>query len=343
MRGEPKPNLVRTSVGVFQETALRCTKRAKTTFSRISGAARRAVLASNSYGKAFGQRLSAQSSTFVVRSLPRTQMAVTELRYDNPQFVLSTPPAEEDAFMVGVHLNLFEWYEYWENGRAVSPTTLRPGEAIIYHLRRRPIFHLNSAFHSVHFYLPTTALRSIAEDAEAASIDELRYQPAISHVDPFLRANAEALLPLFAAPERASRLFIDYVLLAVGHHIATRYGGMLPRATPPKGGLSHLQERRAKELLMSDLSGDTPLSVLATECGLSESQFTRAFKRSVGTPPHRWLMQQRIEAAKALLRDDRVSLAEIADATGFCSQSHLTSCFSARTGVTPGRWRSLRK
>jgi len=295
--------------------------------------------ASDSYGEAFGRRLNARASGFVTRSLPRAQLAVTELRYEDPQFILSTPPVEEDAFVVGVHLKLFERYEYWENGKAAAPSTLRPGEAIIYRLNRKPTFHLNSAFHSVHFYLPTSALKSIAEDAQAPPVAELRYRPAVSHADPFLHANAEALLPLFATPERANRIFIDYVMLAVGHHIAARYGGMEPRASPFSGGLPPSQERRAKELLMADLSGGVPLSALAMECGLSVSQFARAFRRSVGAPPHRWLLQQRIEHAKGLLRDGHASLADIANATGFSSQSHFTRSFSARTGLTPGRWR----
>jgi transcriptional regulator GlxA family with amidase domain len=90
---------------------------------------------------------------------------------------------------------------------------------------------------------------------------------------------------------------------------------------------------------MADLSGDIPLRALAMECGLSVSHLSRAFRRSVGTPPHRRLLLQRIEHAKRLLRDSRASLADIACTTGFSSQSHFTRCFSARTGVTPGRWR----
>jgi AraC-like DNA-binding protein len=295
--------------------------------------------ASDSYGEAFGRRLNAQASGFVTRSLPKAQIAVTELRYDHPQFVLSTPPAEEDAFVVGLHLELFERYLYWENGRAAPPSTLRPGEAIIYHLARKPTFHLNSAFHSVHFYLPTSALRSIAEEAQAPPVDELRYKPGVSHADAFLHASVEALLPLFAAPQCANRVFVDHVMLAVGHHVAMTYGGMVPRSKPLAGGLTPTQERRAKELLMANLTGDIPLSALATECGLSTSQFARAFRRSMGTPPHRWLLQQRIEHAKGLLRGGHVSLEEIALATGFSSQSHFTRCFSAQTGVSPGRWR----
>jgi transcriptional regulator GlxA family with amidase domain len=69
------------------------------------------------------------------------------------------------------------------------------------------------------------------------------------------------------------------------------------------------------------------------------SQFARAFRRSLGAHPHRWLLQQRIEHAKGLLREGRASLAEIAGATGFSSQSLFTRSFSGRTGLTPGRWR----
>jgi AraC-like DNA-binding protein len=108
---------------------------------------------------------------------------------------------------------------------------------------------------------------------------------------------------------------------------------------PVTGGLAPLQERRAKELLAANLSGELPLAVLARECGLSASQFSRAFRRSVGMPPHRWMVQQRIERAKALLREQRATLTEVALACGFSDQSHFTRAFTAWTGASPGRWR----
>ena len=293
----------------------------------------------DSYGEAFGRRLNAQATAFVARALPRATIAVTELLYENPQNVLSTPPIAEDAFMVGVHLRHFPKYEYWENGRAAPASVLRPGEAIIYDLKRRPTFHLNSPFHSVHFYLPRAALDAFAEEAGAARIDELRYKPAVSHADPVLRGVAETLLPLFREPEQASRLFMDHVVLGIGHHVAHRYGGMRSVARPVLGGLSPHQERRAKELLMEKLSEDVPLATLAHECGLSLTHFSKAFRKSVGVPPHQWLIQRRIEFATRLLRDAPMSLAEIALACGFSNQSHFTRFFSSIMGVSPGVWR----
>jgi AraC family transcriptional regulator len=294
---------------------------------------------SDSYGEAFGKRLGAQATSFGTRSLPRAAIAVTELRYENPRNELSTPPIVEDAFLVAVHFRNFPRYEYWESGKAAPVSILRPGETIIYDIKQRPTFHLNSPFHSVHFYFPRAALDALADEADAPRVGELRYKPAVSHRDPVLRSMAEALLPLFRVPDQVNRLFMDHLLLTVGHHVASRYGGMRPLRQRAHGGLTPFQERRAKELLTHNISGDLPLSNLARECGLSLTSFSRAFRKSVGVPPHRWVIQQRIELAKTLLLDDSMSLAEIAIECGFSDQSHLTRFFTATVGVSPGFWR----
>jgi AraC family transcriptional regulator len=294
---------------------------------------------SDSYGEAFGKRLNAQATAFVARALPKTIIAVTEMRCDSSQNVLSTPPIEEDAYLVGVHFKNFPQYEYWEDGKAAPVSVIRPGETIIYDVKRRPIFHLNSGFHTVHFYLPRAALNAIADDANAARIQDLYYKPAVARADPVLRGIAEILLPLFRNPNRISRLFMDHVMLAVGHQVAFKYGGMQLKERPFLGGLSPYQERRAKELLRENLSGETPLATIASECGLSLVQFSKAFRKTTGVPPHRWVIQQRIALAKTLLRESSAALSEVALACGFSDQSHFTRYFSALVGVSPGVWR----
>lgn len=291
------------------------------------------------YGEAFGRRLNAEATSFVTRALPRTTIAVTELKYKTPQNVLSTPPIEEDAYLVAVHFKNFPNYTYWENGKAAPVAPIRQGEVIIYDIKRRPTFCLNSVFHSVHFYFPRLALDALADDANAPRIVELHYKPAVAFADPILRGIAQTLLPAFRSLDQLSRLSMDHLLLAVGHHVATRYGGMRLREPPYRGGLTPHQERRAKELLCENLAGEVPLADIASECDLSSSQFSRAFRKSVGAPPHRWVMQQRIALAKAMLRDGVVPLSQVALECGFSDQSHFTRCFSATVGVSPGAWR----
>jgi len=82
------------------------------------------------------------------------------------------------------------------------------------------------------------------------------------------------------------------------------------------------------------------LEHVARECGLSVSYFSRAFRKSTGMAPHRWLIQRRVEAAKALLSAKAASLSEIALLCGFADQSHFTRTFSGMVGSSPGAWRS---
>jgi AraC family transcriptional regulator len=75
--------------------------------------------------------------------------------------------------------------------------------------------------------------------------------------------------------------------LALGTHVAQTYGGMRPLSPPIRGGLAAWQEKRAKEILSSNLDGRMPLKEVALQCGLSGSHFSRAFRRSVGAAPHK--------------------------------------------------------
>ena len=109
----------------------------------------------------------------------------------------------------------------------------------------------------------------------------------------------------------------------------------------PAGGLAPWQLRRVKALLNAIRENSISVRRLADECGLSPRHFTRAFSRSTGLPPHRWLLERRVEMATQLLRDPVRSLVDIGLACGFASQSHFTRVFTAHVGRSPGSWRRM--
>jgi AraC family transcriptional regulator len=109
------------------------------------------------------------------------------------------------------------------------------------------------------------------------------------------------------------------------------------------GGLAPWQVDLASRRLMRDLCSDVPIEELADLCGLSRSYFTRAFKVSMGTPPHRWLLRQRVRRAGEMLERTNESICSIALSSGFADQSHLTRAFHAITGASPAAWRRQRK
>jgi AraC family transcriptional regulator len=108
-----------------------------------------------------------------------------------------------------------------------------------------------------------------------------------------------------------------------------------------RGSLPAWKGRRITELMQSELSCKLSLRRLATECGLSVRQFTRAFKSSTGLSPHEYLLQLRLKTARALLLNSTLRLHEVALACGFADQSHFTRAFSAAEKVSPATWRRL--
>jgi AraC family transcriptional regulator len=106
-------------------------------------------------------------------------------------------------------------------------------------------------------------------------------------------------------------------------------------------GLTKSQLSRVTEFMRDKVDQPIRLSDLAKLAGLSSSQFGRAFRASTGTTPHKWLLDARIESAKAMLADPRRDLVNIALETGFSEQSHFSRAFRTATGTTPNAWRRL--
>ena len=75
---------------------------------------------------------------------------------------------------------------------------------------------------------------------------------------------------------------------------------------------------------------------------MSPYHFVRSFSAEVGMPPHVYQLRRRIAAAKRLLTGG-ATIADVAAATGFADQSHLTNRFKAVVGVTPGAFRKKSK
>lgn len=99
--------------------------------------------------------------------------------------------------------------------------------------------------------------------------------------------------------------------------------------------------RRLRERLADDLLDAPSLDQLAAMAGLSKFQVLRRFEKAYGVPPHAWLLLQRAERARALIRRGE-SLAGAAAASGFADQSHMTRVFTRHFGFTPGAWQRAR-
>jgi AraC-like DNA-binding protein/mannose-6-phosphate isomerase-like protein (cupin superfamily) len=96
---------------------------------------------------------------------------------------------------------------------------------------------------------------------------------------------------------------------------------------------------RAREYLVENFDSDIGLEELAKVAGLSRAHLIRAFRKEYHITPHAFLTDKRVREARKLLREGRAP-ADVALECGFADQAHFTRHFKARTGVTPGQFRS---
>jgi transcriptional regulator of acetoin/glycerol metabolism len=152
----------------------------------------------------------------------------------------------------------------------------------------------------------------------------------------------ETLFALVSSPIAASRVHLgklDSTLLmqpriALLEDLRRHYAPDVPRGGLPPGAL-----RRVREYIAANIHENLDIATLASLAGLSVYHFSRAFKASVGMPPHRYLLEQRIRKAADLIERSEQPLTSIALVVGFADQAHFSRSFHALVGLTPSQFR----
>ena len=192
------------------------------------------------------------------------------------------------------------------------------------------VVHDTSLRHlDLHFDIPTLVARFAGElDAERLGVPRLMFE------DERILALARLLAAECINPglhdlygdSLALALFIE--LFQVRRDSERRQGQLAARRL-----------RHALDYIEDNCLRSIKLQELADLVGLSQSYFSSAFKASTGLAPHQWQMKARIERVKFRLLQPGASLVQIAHATGFADQAHMTRVFKQFVGVTPAAWR----
>ena len=229
----------------------------------------------------------------------------------------------------------------WIDDKPVPALPLEAGSSNIFDLRRKYIGYGVSSFHMMSFYVPRGVLTHIAELDEAGDIDEFAHDPCGGIDDPVIRDLGFALYPAFRRPDEANMLFVDHVTTAVAAHVLHAYSSRADRPSATAVELASWQEARVKDVISAHLDGNVTVARLAQECGMRLSAFAGAFTKSVGMPPHKWLLERRLEQAMAMMRQTKMPIGQIATQCGFAGERHLVRVFSRAVGDSPQAWRRV--
>ena len=183
----------------------------------------------------------------------------------------------------------------------------------------------------------------ISDAALLAACDEpngeVELHPHRKFADSRLGALVAAVHAEMVAGFPSGRLFLDSVEQAMA---VTLVSGQAVRHRPvriSRGGLGPARLRRIKDLVQAKVEDDLTLDEMAQSVGLSTAHFARMFRKSTGETPHQFVLRQRLERAKTMLRAQDARVLDVAVACGFKTQQHFAQVFRDVCGISPSGYR----
>lgn len=187
-------------------------------------------------------------------------------------------------------------------------------------------------------FYPSAALMRFAASERTGRRQAEPFFPAPVIVDAALSRQLLALHRALSGPlsaaEGETRVLETFIAM-IGRHADDR-------GDPRPFGREHTAVGRARAYIEAHYERDVSLTDLSRAASLSPYHLARVFRAAVGLPPHAYLESVRIRQAQCLLAKG-MPTAEVACATGFADQSHLTHRFKRFIGITPGQYTRQRK
>jgi AraC family transcriptional regulator len=177
----------------------------------------------------------------------------------------------------------------------------------------------------------------IEQVAEASEIDAQRINlvNCFGKQDLQLHHVAMLLLAELHSGGIMGRLYVESLTQVLVIHLLRHYSTVTQTITSGNRSLTNSQLQQAIDYIHTHLNRDLSLAELAGIVNISPTYFASLFKQAMGISPHQYVIQQRVERAKMMLKRTDLAIADIALQVGFSSQSHLTQQFKRLTGLTP--------
>ncbi len=172
-----------------------------------------------------------------------------------------------------------------------------------------------------------------------SNFSDLEFATVLAVPEPSIRALVDNMQLEIDAGCPAGRLYGEQLSMALAAYLAGRYTRPSTKREHPKPQLSQAKLGDVRDYIRVNLANDLSVFELAKIARLSPFHFSRLFKNSVGMTPCQYVIRERIQEGGRMLRTGKESIAEIALAVGFSSQSHFTDIFRKITGSTPKRER----
>lgn len=187
----------------------------------------------------------------------------------------------------------------------------------------------------LHIYLSSGLISRLAADLGRGDPDRVELQWQFNIRDPLIQQLGLALKTDLDQGCPVGPLYAESLAQSLALHLLRNYSSLSSlRECPDRRGVSR-EIQRVLSYIEEHLGEPLTLAVLAAVGNISPSHLARQVKQATGQAPHQYLLQRRLERASGLLREGRLTIAEVAAATGFVDQSHLNRYLKRLIGMQP--------
>jgi AraC family transcriptional regulator len=171
--------------------------------------------------------------------------------------------------------------------------------------------------------------------------DRIETLSHFAHHDPIVYGVGEGLRLGLQCQQSFSGLYLDSMSLLLCRHVLEEKCTIKHQITEKADSFSYQQRQLIVEYIEIGLNRDLRLKELTELVRMGRSRFFKLFGNTFGMPPCQYLIRQRIEKAKYLLKRTNLEIGQIAEMTGFNSHSNFTSIFRKYVLVTPEQYRRM--
>lgn len=175
--------------------------------------------------------------------------------------------------------------------------------------------------------------------APALEPQRVELLPYLGLNNPEVRTTAMKLKAAVKMSGALGRLYGEGLATVLAAELIARHSNIAHPPSAQASGLSGWRLRQVTEYIDAHFADEIRLQDLANLVEMSPYHLGRAFKASTGVSPHRYHTIRRIEHAKTLMRDRRLTLTEIAQIVGYSDHSHFGVVFRKLVGMTPSAFR----
>ena len=271
---------------------------------------------------------------------------------DIKAWITALPPVVETLHLPSVSEPFLAWttsgevdFQEREDGRSWITNRIRKGSFFLttggapYDVRWRAVSP--EPFETMLVFVELPLLQRALEEVFGTDATKVRLRDASAFNDEGLNSLLGLLREELMRPQ-ASPLFVQSLAQMIAVHLARNYGETGEDSHSGSPSLPGYKLRQITDWMAEHLSEDLDLERLAARAGLSKFHFQRLFKAGVGVSPSHYLISLRMNEARRLLRETKMSVVDVALEVGYADPSNFARLFRRENGLPPSDYRRRR-